>query len=105
MRDELEELMQEPPGGHNHGRKCEGGRWHSLNAVEAGIALDEEVFVIEEPRSQTRRKPPNKPWDTIRHGTASAYQNDCRHHPSGPCDACREAWAGYVRSRRKKKRV
>jgi hypothetical protein len=47
------------------------------------------------------RKPKPRSWERIRHGTASAYQHDCRRHPDGPCQPCRDAWAAYKRSRRR----
>lgn len=97
--DELSELMAEPPGGDNHGRKRRGGGWHTLESTEASVFLGGDLYVIENPEDR-RRTRPNKTWDTIVHGTASAYQNDCRHHPDGPCDACRAAWAAYKRKRR-----
>lgn len=98
---DLEELMAEPPGGHNHGRKRGGGvgrsplgstGWGSLE-TQAHQVWEEYLTVDPDPPVYHR---PEKPEDTIRHGTRSAYVNDrCR------CDECRAAEREYKRSRRR----
>ena len=90
--DELAELMGEPPGGHNHGRKRgPGGGWISL---EEDLAAAYEEHLTIDPEQQPYHRPV-KPAETIRHGALSAYKNDrCR------CDLCRAANAEYVRRRR-----
>lgn len=86
--DELAELMQEAPGGLNHGRKRTAGGWWSLEedfsrSFQGGLTIEE----FEPPKRRS-----TKPEDTIRHGTLSAYQNDgCR------CDLCRKAQRDYMR--------
>jgi hypothetical protein len=91
-RDEFRELMEEPPGGHNHGRKrgADGG-WLPLSE-DLQQAYAEDLTLEPEPQAYHR---PVKPADTIRHGTYSAYKNDrCR------CDDCRRANREYVARRR-----
>ena len=81
--DELAELMAEPPGGHLN---------YSEPAAD-GLGRPIESTGIRAARAYAR---PRKPFDTIRHGTASAYQNDeCR------CAEWGMAWAAYKRERRR----
>lgn len=91
--DELVELMEEPPGGHNHGRKrALSGKWARLG-LEDQQSLDEDFHldVDEEPRYLR----PGKPVETLAHGLLSTYTNDrCR------CPDCREAMREWKRSRR-----
>jgi hypothetical protein len=80
-RDEFRELMEEPPGGHNHGRKrgADGG-WLPLSE-DLQQAYAEDLTLEPEPQAYHR---PEKPEDTIPHGTATAYRHSrCR------CDLCR----------------
>lgn len=78
----LGELMEEPPGGVNHGRKRdEDGGWEALS-----------------PGNEKRapRKRAVKPLKTVVHGTRSAYNNDkCR------CAECKTAEALYRRQYRR----
>ena len=91
--DMLLELMSEPPGGHNHGRKRSAYGFVDLDsnvfrAIEGGLSLDEG--------DEQARKRAEKPKDTIRHGTLAAYTNDrCR------CEKCRASMAEWKRRRRK----
>jgi hypothetical protein len=90
--DDLADLMAEPPGGHQHGRKrgVDGG-WVELDEV---VAAAYEEHMTLDPQSHPYHRPV-KPEDTIVHGTRSAYVNDrCR------CDDCREANREYIRTRR-----
>ena len=81
--DDIAELMAEPPGGHlNYAEPVADG---------AGEPIHWEGT---QPRRIYLR--PEKPVDTVRHGTAAAYQNDeCR------CVECRAGWAAYKRERRR----
>ena len=67
--DELRELMEEPPGGHNHGRaRAMSGDWESVEQVD---------YIM-----QTRKRYA----DARKHGTAYTYMKlRCR------CEQCR-AW-------------
>lgn len=90
--DEWAELMSEPPGGHNHGRKrgAEGG-WVPL---DEDLAQAYEAHLTVEPEPQAYHRP-SKPFDTIRHGTRAGYTNDgCR------CEECRAAEREYRRTYR-----
>jgi len=81
--DELEELMQEPPGGENHGRVRTSGGWRSL---EPQIDVD-LPYVIDDPSYRHAGK--------YAHGTRSRYVHDrCR------CDDCRRANREYAQRRR-----
>lgn len=88
--DEWSELMEEPPGGENHGRVRTSGGWRSF---EPYYGLDLE-YVIEDPLyGQGKRN--KRPADTIPHGTLGGYTNhECR------CDPCRAAKRSYERRRR-----
>ena len=81
--DDIADLMSEPPGGHvNYAEPVANG---------AGEPIHWEGT---QPRRVYLR--PEKPSDTVRHGTAGAYQNDgCR------CVKCRAGWAAYKRARRR----
>lgn len=94
-RDEWAEIMEEAPGGLNHGRRRSAGGWWSL---EEDVSRSfQDGLTIEEFEPPKRR--PNKPDDTIRHGTLAAYQNDgCR------CELCRESKRSYMRVWRAMKR-
>ncbi len=85
--------MEEPPGGHSHGRKRSPyGRWVPLGLNEQR-AVEEELLPISPEQGPARRSV--KPPDTIRHGTLSAYKNDrCR------CDDCRAVNAAWVKGNR-----
>ena len=91
--DEWDELMSEPPGGDNHGRRMTAGGWWSLEedfakSFQGGLTI-EKFEPAPRPRSI-------KPDDVIRHGTLAAYQNDkCR------CGLCRAAQREYMRQWRK----
>ncbi len=69
----------------------------TLDLVRQGAL---EVSQADDDAQPTPYRRPLKPWATIRHGTASAYRNDCRRHPDGACDHCKAAHAAYTRSRR-----
>lgn len=90
--DDIEEIMSDPPGGVNHGRKRVARGWVDLSggtnqAIDLGLRLDG----VDAPRRRSR-----KPGVTIRHGTISAYNNDgCR------CDDCRAAIRDYRRRARR----
>jgi hypothetical protein len=90
--EELLDLISEPPGGHQYGRKRGlGGGWIPLNE-DLAAAYEEDLTVESAPQAYHR---PTKPEDTIVHGTLSAYTNDrCR------CDVCRKAMRDWKRSRR-----
>jgi hypothetical protein len=90
--DDLADLMAEPPGGHQYGRKrgTDGG-WVDLDEVVASAY--EEHLTLDPSEHPYHR--PVKPGDTIIHGSRSAYVNDrCR------CDECRTANRAYIRARR-----
>lgn len=88
---DIGELMAEPPGGPNSGRRRGPGGWVSIDTH--GHAASDDGLWIDGPEGSYSR--PVKPFETIRHGTAGAYTNDrCR------CGLCREAWAAYKRWRR-----
>lgn len=91
--DDLAELMTEPPGGHNHGRRRGEGGWVSLetNGYDHGD-LDE---VIPDPLfGQGRRL--RRSSEGIPHGTFGGYTNHrCR------CDLCRAANREHQRRRRR----
>lgn len=76
--DFVEELMEEPPHGHNHGRKRgPEGAWIPL-----------ETDHRDSP-SYKRNVDPRK------HGTIYTYvKHKCR------CTRCREAWSAYMKQRR-----
>lgn len=84
--DELAELMEEPPGGHNHGRKRGmDGRWVSLETQD--VAEGELTYLIHDPEYRDTQR--------YEHGTRSRYvHGDCR------CGACRRANRDYMRARR-----
>ena len=89
--DELADLMAEAPGGRGWGRKRVNGDWVTLDQEEQQ-AWTEDYWV--EPHPEPLRRP-DRPEDTIRHGTVSAYNNQrCR------CPECRDAIAEYRRQRR-----
>lgn len=74
----MEELMAEPPHGHNHGRSRGEAGWHPLETDPA----DSPSFkrFVEKPRQ---------------HGTPYTYQKiGCR------CDLCRAWKRGYNREKR-----
>ena len=86
--------MSEPPSGDNHGRRRSVGGWWDLQedfsrAFQGGLTIEE----LEGPKHR-----PDKPEETIRHGTLGAYQNDrCR------CDDCRAAQRKYMQEWRDRK--
>jgi hypothetical protein len=88
--DEIVELMEEPPGGDNHGRVKGANGWKSLEAsYEADLP-----YLVEDPEWRTGRRRKKEPWEIV-HGTRSAYVNDqCR------CDDCRTANREYIRALR-----
>jgi hypothetical protein len=90
-----EDLMSEPPGGHQHGRKRGGdGGWIELEENLAG-AYEEDLTI--EPAQQAYHRPV-KPEDTIAHGTFGSYNQDgCR------CEVCRTFMRDYRRQHRLKK--
>lgn len=75
--DVMQEIMEEPPGGHNHGRaRTLSGGWHILETP--GKDSPSYKHYIEKPR---------------KHGTAYTYMKlRCR------CEACR-AWMRDYRKR------
>ena len=83
--DDIADLMAEPPGGHlDYSEPVANG---------AGEPIHWEGT---QPRRVYLR--PQKPFDTIRHGTIGAYNNDrCR------CGNCRAAYAAYRAGLRKRK--
>lgn len=90
---DLVDLMEEPPGGHNHGRRRgpEGG-WASLDDREQAARVDDFWIEVDPPKYV---RSTNRAFETIRHGTISAYNNQrCR------CDLCRLSMAQYRRARR-----
>lgn len=92
--DEWADLMEEPPGGENHGRSRIPGGVRHLDNVMASV-LQADLHIIEDPRYESGRRSV-KPPETIRHGTYSAYTHDrCR------CDLCRSAKNEYQRRYRK----
>jgi len=90
--DELRDLMEEPPGGHSHGkRRGPRGAWVSLDDKEQG-ALSDGFWIEPDPKPYIRVK---RPEETIRHGTVAAYNHQrCR------CLPCRKAVADYRKKRR-----
>lgn len=94
--DELAELMSEPPGGHNHGRKrgAEGG-WRSLEEhFETALP-----YIVDDPEWGKGRRRKKNPLE-IRHGTRHAYTVDrCR------CEICRKANAEYIAAYRRSRDV
>ena len=85
--------MEEPPGGHNHGRRRGvGGGWASLDDREQAARVDD--FWVEGDTPKSTRST-NRPLETIRHGTISAYNNLCCR-----CDLCKLAITQYRRKRR-----
>jgi hypothetical protein len=102
----IDRLMRERPYGEGSGRVALNGQrgFHGLQLDPAPatheVATGTLPYVEGEAPPKTTPRPANKPWDTIRHGTESAYQRDCRKHPDGPCDACKAAHANYARERR-----
>lgn len=101
---QLSEIMQEPPGGHNYGRKRGVGGGSELRSPlgsDGWIDLTTRFYDVREadltvdaPEEPYHRS--QKPADTIRHGTLSAYTNDrCR------CELCRKSKADYERARRR----
>lgn len=79
--DDLEELMQEAPGGENHGRVRTGGGWRSLSET---YEADLPYVVVDPEYGQGRRL--RRSSEGIRHGTTGGYRNHgCR------CDLCRAA--------------
>ena len=81
MTDELRVLMEEPPGGGNHGRRRTGeGSWERLDHAQQASLEEKFRYMIEVPI----------------HGTRDCYVNErCR------CKACRRANARYERQRRR----
>lgn len=88
------ELMEEIPGGENHGRqRSHDGGWVPLGTEEHQPYDDDLSFHTFERQSPYHRFP--KPEDTIRHGTRSGYATDgCR------CKECKAANAAYMKARR-----
>lgn len=80
--DELRELMEEAPGGENHGRVRTEGGWRSLEP-RPDIDLP---FIIDDPEYREARN--------YAHGTRSRYVMGCK------CARCRKANRDYQRSRR-----
>jgi hypothetical protein len=96
-------LMAQPPHFDNQGRMRGHGPWLNLStsALPARELLKERgINAVGHKRGGRRFK---KSWDKIKHGTASAYQNDCRKHSDGPCGPCRKAWAEYQKKRYQKR--
>lgn len=87
--DELAELMSEPPGGHNHGRKRGEGGWVSLETF--GFDEGDLEYVVNDPLFRRRTR-----YDShAPHGTRSRYVNGrCR------CEDCRRANREYIRQLR-----
>jgi len=88
---DLRELLEEPPGGHNHGWERDlGGRWHSLDTRVREIHAE---YLDQPPHPIT---PPSvRPFDEIPHGKVSSYTNlGCR------CVECRKAMREWKRTRR-----
>lgn len=84
-RKELEDLMSEPPGGHNHGRKKNDGQWFPLEALE--IHEHGDAFPVEEQSASIKRYV-DRPRT---HGTAYTYRKiGCR------CGLCRD-WKAQSR--------
>ena len=82
---ELEALMQEPPGGENHGRVRTEGGWRSLEPDYT----PELPFIIDNPEYRDVSK--------ADHGTVARYNHGpCR------CDRCRSAWRVYMREYRQR---
>ena len=79
--EELEELMQEPPGGENHGRVRTEGGWRDLEySYEADLP-----YIVVDPEYGKGRRLRRSP-EGIPHGTTGGYRNHrCR------CDECRAA--------------
>jgi len=87
------ELMEQQPGGENHGRKRSPfGSWESLG-LRDHQAAEEEVLPQEKEQGAHRRS--QRPEDTITHGTERAYRIDkCR------CSVCRAYRAEAMRKYR-----
>lgn len=91
--DDWAELMEEPPGGENHGRTRAGGRMRDLNG-QSYEAFSRLKFIIRDPTWEQGRRHV-KPSETVRHGTLAAYKHDkCR------CELCRKANREWVRNSR-----
>ena len=79
----LEELMQEPAGGHGHGRsRTSDGDWMPM---ETGP--DDNPSYKRYPMAHIL--PPGE-----RHGVAAYQKRSCR------CEVCKQAWAKYMKERR-----
>lgn len=87
------ELMEEQPGGENHGRKRSPfGTWETLGLSDHK-ASEDELLPQELAQGPYRRS--ERDADTIPHGTLGAYKNHgCR------CVLCRRANADYVKRSR-----
>ena len=76
--EDWEDLMSEPPGGENHGRRRGAGDWLRLDRAAHEFAeYGFEYFV-----------------DLEIHGTAASYRAGCR------CDSCRRAKRDEMRAYR-----
>ena len=86
------ELMAEPPGGVNHGRrKTVTGGWQPLEAVDYTWDGEEKKPVPVGDDLPTSRRHVGK----RRHGTTYTYVKiGCR------CQVCKDGWARYIRERR-----
>lgn len=78
--DVMQDLMEEPPGGHNHGRaRTVSGGWHTLETPGESIPSFKRYA------------------DSRKHGTAYTYRKiGCR------CELCREWKAASMRRYRRR---